>query len=227
MKGIILLGAPGAGKGTAAERLRDQGGYVHVATGDMLRAAVKSGSELGREAEGYMKRGELVPDDLIIRMVRARLRDEGRNALCMFDGFPRTVIQAEKLEQAVRDSGGSITHVFLLDTPREVLIQRLTGRRICRQCGVNFHVVNVPPKRAGICDACGGALYQRADDQEATIVNRLNVFAQQTEPLIAFYEQRNLLVHVNSNQGVGQLVADIFSILNRGGKPADGAATKR
>jgi adenylate kinase len=216
MKGIILLGAPGSGKGTAAERLRDQAGYVHVATGDMLRDGVKKGTELGREAEGYMKRGELVPDDLIIRMVRERLQSGSRDALYMFDGFPRTVVQAEKLEQSLTELGGAITHVFLLDTPRAVLIQRLTGRRICRQCGTNFHIVNIPPKKPNTCDVCGGELYQRADDQEATIVKRLDVYVKQTESLIAFYEQRGLLVRVNSNQGADRLAADIFDILKRG-----------
>jgi adenylate kinase len=224
IRGIILLGAPGSGKGTAAERLRDEAGYVHVSTGDMLRDAVKRVTDLGREAEGFMKRGELVPDSLIIRMVRERLQTGERNALYMFDGFPRTVVQAEKLDQTIRELGGGITHVFLLETPRDILIQRLTGRRICRQCGTNFHVVNVPPKKDGVCDACGGELYQRSDDQEATIVKRLDVYATQTESLISFYAQRGLLVRVNSNQGGGRLAADILAILRDGAAKASGLA---
>jgi len=224
VQGIILLGAPGSGKGTAAERLRDRAGFTHLATGDMLRAALKQGTALGREAEGYMQRGELVPDDLIIRMVRERLEAGPREARYLFDGFPRTVVQAEKLEQTLADLGGRLTRVLLLETPRAVLIQRLTGRRICRQCGTNFHVTNVPPKRAGVCDVCGGELYQRPDDQEATIVKRLDVYAQQTEALIAFYAARGLLTRVNSNQGADQLVADILGIVQTdAGAAAPGA----
>jgi len=227
MKAIILLGAPGSGKGTTAERLRDQAGYVHVSTGDMLREAVKKGTGPGREAEAYMKRGELVPDSLIISIVRERLQAGDRDALCMFDGFPRTVVQAEKLEQTLEELGGVITHVFLLETPREILIQRLTGRRICRRCGTNFHVVNIPPKKPGVCDACGGELYQRPDDQEATIVTRLDVYAKQTESLISFYAQRGLLVSINSNQGADRLVADILRILKQGALKPGGSAAVR
>jgi adenylate kinase len=213
MEAIILLGAPGSGKGTAAERLRAETPYAHVATGDMLREAVKNGTPLGRRAEDYMKKGELVPDDVIIRLVEERLDRGGAGDRYMFDGFPRTVPQAEMLEKSIERRGGRVRKVFFLDTPRPVLISRLTGRRTCRKCGTNFHVVNIPPRKPGVCDACGGELYQRADDMEATIVNRLDVYNRQTEGLIARYEQKGLLARVNSDTGVSKLVAEIRSFL--------------
>lgn len=218
LEAIILLGAPGAGKGTAAERIREQAGYTHISTGDMLRDAVKQGTELGRAAEAYMRRGELVPDDLMIRLVEERLNTAGDGSFFMFDGFPRTLIQAELLEEALRKRDGKITHVLLLESPREVLMQRLTGRRVCRRCGAIYHVVNVPPKRTGICDLCGGELYQRADDQEATVVNRLEVYRRQTESLIEHYERQGLLRRVDSSQGPDKLVADIMRILRPTGR---------
>ena len=216
MKVIVLLGAPGSGKGTAAEKLQALGGYTHVATGDMLREEVKQGTPLGREAEGYMKRGELVPDDLIIRMVEGRLQDGAAAARYMFDGFPRTEAQAQLLDQSLARRGASIAHVFFLDTPAEVIMQRLTGRRVCRQCGATYHVVNIPPKQAGVCDACGGELYQRKDNTAETIANRLEVYRRQTEGLIARYARQGLLARVNSNQGVTQLVAQMAQVLQDG-----------
>jgi adenylate kinase len=217
MNGILLIGPPGAGKGTAAERVRVEAGYIHISTGDMLREAVKNGSAIGREAEGYMKRGELVPDALMIRLVAERLKAGNPSDRYMFDGFPRTIPQAELLEKTIADLGGQITDVFLLVAPRETLIQRLTGRRICRACGMNFHVTNVPPKKAGVCDACGGELYHRPDDQEATIVNRLDVYQKQTAPLIARYEQQGKLVKVDSGHTAAQLVSEILEVLKKRG----------
>jgi len=213
MEAIILLGPPGSGKGTAADRLKGRTGYIHVATGDMLREAVKAGSEVGREAEGYMKRGELVPDAVIIRIVEERLDKGSASDRYMFDGFPRTLAQAELLEQGLDRRGGRVRQVFFLDTPREVLISRLTGRRVCRACGATYHVVNIPPRQEGVCDACGGELYQRADDCRETIENRLEVYNRETEALIARYEEQGLLVRVNSDQGVDNLVAEIAALL--------------
>jgi adenylate kinase len=212
----MLLGPPGSGKGTVAEKLRGRWGFVHVATGDMLREEVKQGSAVGREAEGYMKRGELAPDEIIIRIVEARLDSGGQNAAYLFDGFPRTTAQADLLDASLARRGARIQHVFFLDAPRAVLIQRLTGRRVCRQCGANYHVANVPPKKEGICDACGGELYQRKDDGEATIVNRLDVYNRQTESLIARYEQQGILARLNSNQDVNRLLAAMGRLLEAG-----------
>ena len=209
MKAIILLGAPGAGKGTAAEGIKARTRYTHVSTGDMLRDAVKQGTAVGCEAEAFMKRGELVPDDIIIRIVEERLDKGATGAAYMFDGFPRTLTQAELLDQSLVKRGSKVSFVFYLDTPREVLISRLAGRRICRKCGANYHVVNIPPKKPGVCDACGGDLYQRPDDKEATVVNRLDVFARQTQALIDYYERKGVLVRVDSARPRDETIADV------------------
>lgn len=213
MEAIILLGAPGSGKGTAAERLKSECGLLHVSTGDMLREAVKARTALGLEADGYMKRGELVPDGLILKLVDERLDKGGADARYMFDGFPRTTAQAEQLEEMFLRRRGKVTNVFFLDAPRAVLMQRLTGRRVCRACGAVFHVANMPPKKSGICDACGGELYQRADDSEATIANRLDVYNRQTESLIAWYSAKGLLIRVDSARNVDLLVKEVSAIL--------------
>lgn len=215
VEAIVLLGAPGAGKGTTAEGILAAAKYVHLATGDMLREAVKKGTELGKTAEGFMKRGELVPDDLIVKIVEARLDAGTKDAMYMFDGFPRTLEQAKLLEDSFRKRGGRLTHVFFLAAPRELLISRLTGRRICRKCGRNFHVVNIPPKKEGICDACGGELYQRADDQEATILNRLEVFTKQTESLVAHYEKAGTLYRIDASLHRDVITGRILEVLKK------------
>ena len=213
MKAIVLFGAPGSGKGTVAEKLKVLLGYIHISTGDMLREAVKKGTPVGVEAEGYMKKGALVPDEVIIKLVEERLDKGSADDAYMFDGFPRTVPQAELLEKSLARRGGKVTHVVFLDTPRDVLIQRLTGRRTCRKCGWNCHIVNIPPKKAGVCDVCGGELYQRPDDQEATIVNRLEVYNKQTESLVVRYEKQKVLVMVKSNQKLEMLIEEIRRVL--------------
>ena len=211
MQLVILLGAPGSGKGTVAEKVRDACGYVHVSTGDMLRNSVKQGTAVGQEAEGYMKRGELVPDSVIMKLVETRLDAGDRNAKYLFDGFPRTIAQADLLEKGTASRKGKISRVYFLDAPRKTLMERLTGRRVCRKCGAVFHVVNVPPKRAGVCDVCGGELYQRSDDQEATIANRLDVYNRQTESLISYYEKKGLLERVDSNRTADVTISDMVS----------------
>jgi adenylate kinase len=215
MQAIILLGAPGAGKGTTAEGIVAATSYAHLATGDMLRDAVKKGTELGKRAEAFMKRGELVPDDLIIKLVEERLDGGGKGDKYMFDGFPRTLEQARLLEESLAKRGGRMSHVFFLDAPRELLISRLSGRRICRSCGRNYHVVNIPPKKDGICDLCGGPLYQRADDQEKTIVNRLEVFKRQTESLIARYERKGILVRIDSSLHRDVITSKVLEVLKK------------
>ncbi|MBN1676475.1 MAG: adenylate kinase [Kiritimatiellae bacterium] len=213
MNTIILLGAPGAGKGTTAEGIKAKTRYVHISTGDMLREAVRNGTPLGREAKTYMERGELVPDDLILKLVEARLQEGGRDESYMFDGFPRTIEQAKLLAQLLAKFHAKVDYVFFLDAARDVLIDRLTGRRICRECGTNYHVRNIPPKREGVCDACGGELYQRPDDTEETIVNRLNVFRKETEGLITFYDEEGVLVRVDSAQHRDKITAEILEML--------------
>ena len=210
MKAIILLGAPGAGKGTIAEGIKAASPFIHVSTGDMLREAVKQGTPVGREAEAFMKRGELVPDATIIRIVEERL-DRGKPTdAYMFDGFPRTLDQARLLDESLKRRSAKVDAVFQLDAPRELLMSRLTGRRVCRACGASFHVVNIPPKREGVCDACGGELYQRADDQESTILNRLEVYERQTASLIQYYAKQGVLVKVDSARPRQDTVAEIL-----------------
>ena len=198
MKAIILLGAPGAGKGTLAEGVRAATDYVHVSTGDMLRAAIKAGRPTGLEAKAYMEKGELVLDAVILRIVGERLGQGGPDDKYMFDGFPRTLEQARQLDETLARLGGAVNQVFLLEVPTPVIVSRLSGRRICKGCGAVYHVTNIPPKREGICDQCGGALYQRPDDSEATVLNRLDVYRRQTASLVDFYEQKGLLVRVDA-----------------------------
>ena len=193
---VAFLGPPGAGKGTQAHELAREWGVPHVATGDMLRAAAAAGRPLGREAKGYMDRGALVPDDVIIRMIAERLRQADALAGFLLDGFPRTIAQAEGLERLLKDLGQPLERVVYFDVAEPELIRRLTGRRVCRKCGASYHVVSNPPKRSGVCDACGGELYQREDDSEATVRNRLGVYARQTAPLLDWYRGRGMLTSV-------------------------------
>jgi adenylate kinase len=204
---IILLGPPGAGKGTQAKLLVERLGVPQISTGDMLRAAVKAGTTLGREAKAYMDRGALVPDGVIIGLVRERLQSTDCIRGYILDGFPRTVAQAEALEKALLDLRLSLDHVLCLEVPREDLVVRIAGRRTCRACGAMFHVRFSPAKRDGVCDACGGETYQRDDDREDTVRHRLEVYAQQTEPLVRFFEGRGLLRRI---AGTGE-IPEIFA----------------
>jgi adenylate kinase len=175
-----------------------------------LRAAVKNGTAVGRQAESYMKRGELVPDAVIIGIVEERLDAGSRDDAYMFDGFPRTMEQARLLDESLSRRQAAVNRVFLLDAPRELLIARLTGRRVCRKCGQGYHVINIPPKREGVCDLCGGELYQRPDDSQATILNRLEVYTQQTEALIDYYDRKGILVRVDSSKARQVTVSEIL-----------------
>ena len=194
---VAFLGPPGAGKGTQARDLAQEWGVLHLATGDLLREAVAAGSPRGREAKSYMDQGALVPDDVIIRMMAERLSaaDAGRGFI--LDGFPRTIAQAEALARLLKDLGQTLDAVVYFDVSEPELLRRLTGRRVCRACGHSYHLTSNPPKRAGVCDACGGELYQRDDDAEATVRNRLDVYRRQTAPLLDYYRQRNLLAPVS------------------------------
>ncbi len=196
MKAIILLGAPGAGKGTVAEMIRTSADFLHVSTGDMLREAVKAGTPVGLRAKGYMEKGELVPDSVILGIVRERMERGAADARYMFDGFPRTTDQALGLDDLLRQFGAKVDAVFQLEVPEDVIIDRITGRRICRQCGAVYHVRNIPTKVEGVCDRCGGPTYQRADDSEATVRNRLDVYRRQTASLIDLYRGRGVLFEI-------------------------------
>jgi adenylate kinase len=194
---VAFLGPPGAGKGTQARDLAQEWRVPHLATGDMLREAVAAGSPLGREAKGYMDQGALVPDDVIIRMMGERLgkADAGRGFI--LDGFPRTIAQAEALAKLLKDLGQTLDTVIYFDVSEPELLRRLTGRRVCRACGHPYHMTSNPPKRAGVCDECGGELYQRDDDAETTVRKRLDVYQRQTAPLLDYYRQRSLLATVS------------------------------
>ena len=213
MKAIILLGAPGAGKGTIAEGIKNATPYLHVSTGDMLRAAVKAGKPVGLEAKSYMEKGELVPDSVIMRIVTERLEEGSPDDKYMFDGFPRTTEQARLLDDVLNAHGGRVDKVFLLDVAKEILVDRLAGRRVCRNCGAVYHVRNIPSKKEGICDQCGGPLYQRPDDTEATVLNRLDVFKKQTASLIDYYEGRKILVKVDAGKSKEKTQREIIGML--------------
>jgi adenylate kinase len=190
---LLFLGPPGAGKGTQARELAREWAVPQVATGDMLRDQMKAGTALGREAKQFYDRGELVPDDVILRMVEDRFRQPDAANGFLLDGFPRTIAQADGLGQMLERSGQKLDAVVYFDVSEPELIRRLTGRRLCRACQTPYHLVSAPPRTPGVCDRCGGELYQRDDDGEATVRNRLAVFRKQTSPLLDYYRQRGLL----------------------------------
>jgi adenylate kinase len=202
---VAFLGPPGAGKGTQARELAREWGVPHVATGDMLREAVAAGTTLGREAKAFMDKGALVPDDVIIGMIAERLREPDARRGFLLDGFPRTIAQAEGLERLLKDLGQPLERVIYFDVAEPELIRRLTGRRVCRSCGHSFHVVSNPPRREGVCDVCGGELYQRVDDSEATVRNRLNVYRKQTAPLLDWYAGKDLLGTIQGAGAIGDI----------------------
>ena len=193
---LAFLGPPGAGKGTQARELGREWGVPHLATGDMLREALAAGTPLGLEAKRYMDEGALVPDKVIIGLMRERLARPDAATGFIVDGFPRTIAQAEALARLLKDAGQSLDGVIFFDVSEQELLRRLTGRRLCRRCQTTYHLVSAPPKRAGVCDRCGGELYQREDDREETVRRRLEVYARQTAPLLDYYRQRSLLTTV-------------------------------
>jgi adenylate kinase len=201
---IILLGGPGSGKGTQAKMLVDKLGIPQISTGDIFRAALKEGTPMGLKAKTFMDKGELVPDDVVIGVVEERLAKPDLDKGYMLDGFPRTLAQAKALDKIIDNQGKSISHAVLVDVPDEELVKRLSGRRTCRNsaCGAMFHVMFNPPKKDGICDACGSELYQRDDDNEKTIRERLGVYNNQTAPLIQYYQEKGLLRKV---EGLGPI----------------------
>jgi adenylate kinase len=202
---LILLGPPGAGKGTQSVVLAKTYSIPHISTGDILRESVKSGEPLGLKAKSYMDKGELVPDNVVVGIVIDRLKKNDTKNGYILDGFPRTVKQAEELDKALNSIHSAIDMVIYFETSAKTAIERLTGRRVCRKCGFNYHVKNIPPKKEGICDKCGGELFQRPDDTEATVLNRLKVYEAQTAPLIAYYTKSGSLSKVSGDMGVTEL----------------------
>ena len=210
---MIFIGPPGAGKGTQAARLVERYAMPHISTGDMFRAAIKEGTALGREAKGYMDQGKLVPDSVTIGIVRERLAKDDCKKGFILDGFPRTVEQADALDGILKELGLKLTRVLNINVPAADLIERATGRRICKQCGATYHVKFNPPKKEGICDACGGELFQRADDTAETMKNRLSVYEASTKPLIDYYEKAGVYTEVDGRQAIEKVTADLISAL--------------
>lgn len=207
------MGLPGAGKGTQAEKIVEKYGIPHISTGDMFRAAMKEGTELGLQAKSFMDKGELVPDEVTIGIVRERLSKEDCQKGFLLDGFPRTVPQAEALENLLVELDREIDYVINIEVDKDILMERLTGRRICKDCGATYHLVFNPPHQEGICDRCGGELYQRADDNEETVQNRLDVNIKQSQPLLDFYETKGYLRPINGQQDIRKVLADIEQLL--------------
>ena len=190
---MILVGPPGAGKGTQAKRITERLNIPQISTGDMFRAAVKDGTEMGLKAKEYMDKGALIPDEVVIGVVKERVEKPDCIGGFILDGFPRTLDQARALDSLLKDMGEGIDHVVVIDVPDDDLVRRLSGRRTCRNCGYMYHEEFNPPKKPGICDKCGGELYQRDDDKEETIRNRLKTYHAQTEPIINFYSKKGLV----------------------------------
>jgi len=210
---LILLGAPGAGKGTQAELLLKKYGLAHVAPGDIFRQAVREGTPLGKKAREYMDRGALVPDEIVIGIMRERLAQEDCRRGFLLDGFPRTVNQADALGQTLQELGITLDGVVNLEVSEAELVRRLTGRRVCPKCGANYHVMFSPPRTEGKCDDCGTGLIQRDDDREETVRRRLEVYRNQTQPLIAYYQEKGLLKTVNGEQPMDKVSQDLARIL--------------
>ncbi|MDH3982330.1 MAG: adenylate kinase [Kiritimatiellaceae bacterium] len=204
MNAVVLLGPPGAGKGTVAEVLVGKG-YKHVSTGDLLREQIALETELGLEAKALMDQGKFVPDDVVVGMIRDLLQSSETSAKFLFDGFPRTLVQAERLDELIQTMEGRIDQVVLLKCPDEVIVERLSGRRSCPECKAVYHVTYNPPRQDGICDSDAVTLFQRADDNADTIRKRLNVYAEQTAPLISYYEAKNLIQPVDATQSISEV----------------------
>ena len=210
---LVLMGLPGAGKGTQAEQIVEKYKIPHISTGDMFRSAIKEGTDLGLQAKSFMDKGELVPDEVTIGIVRERLSKADCEKGFLLDGFPRTVPQAEALEDILSDLNRKIEFVINIDVEKELLMERLTGRRICKSCGSTYHLVFNPPATEGVCDRCNGELYQRADDNEETVQNRLEVNLKQTKPLLDFYETKGYLRNINGQQDIRKVFADLDELL--------------
>ena len=210
---IIMLGAPGAGKGTQAKMIADKYGVPHISTGDIFRANIKNGTELGMEAKKYMDQGLLVPDELTVRILLDRVaQDDCKNGYVL-DGFPRTIPQAEVLDSALTKLGDHIDYAINVDVPDENIVKRMSGRRACLTCGATYHIEHVPPKKEGICDVCGSELVLRDDDKPETVKNRLNVYHEQTQPLIDFYTEKGVLKTVDGTVPMEEVFAAITAIL--------------
>ncbi|MCS7121848.1 MAG: adenylate kinase [Archaeoglobaceae archaeon] len=210
---LILLGAPGAGKGTQAKMLKEKYGFVHISTGDILREAVAKGTELGKKAKEYMDKGLLVPDEIVIGIVKERLKEPDCNKGIILDGFPRTLRQAEELDKILKEMNMKIDAVINIFVSEEEVIKRISYRRSCRNCGTVYNIIYNPPKKNLICDKCGGELYQRDDDREETVKERYKVYVERTEPLIEYYRKKNVLFNVDGTKSIDEIFEEITKIV--------------
>jgi len=210
---LILLGPPGAGKGTQAANIVNKYNLPHISTGDIFRANIKSGTDLGKRAKEYMDKGELVPDSLVVELVEDRLSKDDTQVGFMLDGFPRTIFQAEALDEVLNNMGSSISYVINIVVDPSVLVERAVGRRICKDCGATYHIKFNPSKVEGVCDKCSGELYQRSDDNEETVSNRISVYSNETAPLVAYYEKSGKIVTIDGLQDIDKVFSDIEMIL--------------
>jgi adenylate kinase len=208
---IIMLGAPGAGKGTQADILSQELNLPHIASGDLFRQALEKRTEIGLLAKSYMDKGELVPDEITIKMILERISQADCTSGCLFDGFPRTLQQAKTLDKAFEEQGRTVDKAIYIEVPNEELVKRLSGRWLCRSCQAPYHITNSPPKTPGKCDRCGGELYQRPDDKEETVKDRLTVFLAQTVPILDYYRKQGKLVRVDGNRGMEGVARGIVS----------------
>ena len=215
---VIMLGAPGAGKGTQAKKLAAEYSIPHISTGDIFRANIKEGTELGKKAKAYMDAGQLVPDELVCDLVVDRIQQDDCKNGYLLDGFPRTIPQAEALDAAVEKLGEKIDYAVNIDVPDDNIINRMSGRRACVGCGATYHIVFNPPKVEDVCDVCGKSLILRDDDKPETVKTRLDVYHAQTQPLIDYYAGRGVLVTVDGTQNMDKVFADIKDILDKEGK---------
>ena len=212
---LVLLGPPGAGKGTQASAIVDKYNIPHISTGDIFRANIKEGTDLGKEAKAYMDKGLLVPDELVVSIVKDRLTKDDCKEGFLLDGFPRTVNQAQALDSELHKMDTKLDRVININASAEILIERAVGRRICKECGATYHIKFNPSKVAGICDIDGGVLYQRDDDNVETVSTRINVYMEQTEPLIAYYKEQNLLLDVDGTKSIDAIFETISKELDK------------
>lgn len=210
---IIVLGAPGAGKGTQADILSQEMNLPHIASGDLFRQGLEERTEIGLLARSYMEKGELVPDEVTIKMILERISQPDCISGCLLDGFPRTLHQAEVLDEVLKEQGKTIDKAIYIEAPNEELVKRLSGRRLCRVCQTPYHIISSPPKAPEKCDKCGGELYQRSDDREETVKDRLGVFFAQTVPILDYYKKQGKLISVNGNLGIQGVAREIISAL--------------
>ena len=215
---IVLMGLPGAGKGTQAEKIVEKYAIPHISTGDMFRAAIKDGTELGLKAKSFMDEGKLVPDEVTIGIVRERLSQDDCAKGFLLDGFPRTVPQAEALDQILADLDRPVEHTININVEKDELIARLSGRRICKSCGASYHLIFNPPAEEGKCDKDGGELYTRADDNPETVANRLEVNMNQAQPLLDFYQAKGVLTNIDGQQHIDKVFADLDALLLQGSR---------